>query len=329
MYKVALLDAEHWHVLGHLEAMKKYPQVQVTALSGDGEFTEKLSKNLGIKRYPNYRELLQNEKDLDFVYVFGLYKETPTIIDTCISLGLPFIADKPCCEEADQLLPVLEHLREKPVKHAIALQRRFAQPVRKYRDYVLQKASEGCVHLDMRYITAGPFRYDDMGFHWANVKALARGGALLNLAVHYIDLVQFLTGDEIVSAQGVLNTGVWGLGMDDFGAVLLKTKKGHTAVVEVGYTKSGYPQEDFVFSGKDFYITATAAQKMQRFGTVEGGEKRGELIEEEAFQDIQFFDRCLGSMLDCLEGKGEPVAELTDVYQAVRFVSQVYKDNNF
>ena len=62
MYKVALLDAEHWHVLGHLDAMKKFPQVKVVALSGDGEFTKKLSKDLGVKRYENYRELLDNEE---------------------------------------------------------------------------------------------------------------------------------------------------------------------------------------------------------------------------------------------------------------------------
>jgi len=33
MYKVALLEAEHWHVLGHLGAIKTFPNVQVVAMS--------------------------------------------------------------------------------------------------------------------------------------------------------------------------------------------------------------------------------------------------------------------------------------------------------
>ena len=220
-------------------------------------------------------------------------------------------------------------MKKSGVKHFIALQRRFALPVIEYKDFVRKKAEEGGVHLVLRYITGTPQRYEDMGFPWANKKEIAGGGALLNLGVHYIDLVAFLTGDEVVDAQGVINCNVWKLGLDDYAALVLKTRKGHTATVEVGYTKSGYPQEDFIFSGKNFYITAEAGKKIERYGLVEGGDKRGELVEEKDFPDIQWFDKCLGSMLATLEGTGEPAATLEDVYQAIRFVTKVYKDNSF
>ena len=329
MYRVALLEAEHWHVLGHLAAIKTYDNVKVAAMSGNGGFTEKLSLEMGIPRYADYKELLDKEKNLDFVYIFGIYKEAPSIMEYCIERGIPFIADKPCRETADQLPPIIEKLRKSGVKHCIALQRRFALPVMEYKDFIRKKAEEGGVHIVLRYITGTPQRYEDMGFPWANKKEVAGGGALLNLGVHYIDLVAFLTGDEVVDAQGVINCNVWKLGLDDYAALVLKTKKGHTATVEVGYTKSGYPQEDFIFSGKNFYITAEAGKKIERYGLVEGGDKRGELIEEKDFPDIQWFDKCLGSMLATLEGTGEPAATLEDVYQAIRFVTKVYQDNNF
>lgn len=329
MYRVALLEAEHWHVLGHLAAIKTFDNVKVVAMSGNGGFTEKLSLEMGIPRYADYKELLDKEKNLDFVYIFGIYKEASSIMEYCIERGIPFIADKPCCETAEQLPPVIEKLKKSGVKHCIALQRRFALPVIEYKDFVRKKAEEGGVHLVLRYITGTPQRYEDMGFPWANKKEIAGGGALLNLGVHYIDLVAFLTGDEVVDAQGVINCNVWKLGLDDYAALVLKTRKGHTATVEVGYTKSGYPQEDFIFSGKNFYITAEAGKKIERYGLVEGGDKRGELVEEKDFPDIQWFDKCLGSMLATLEGTGEPAATLEDVYQAIRFVTKVYKDNSF
>ena len=329
MYRVALLEAEHWHVLGHLAAIKTFDNVKVVAMSGNGGFTEKLSLEMGIPRYADYKELLDKEKNLDFVYIFGIYKEAPSIMEYCIERGIPFIADKPCCETAEQLPPVIEKLKKSGVKHCIALQRRFALPVIEYKDFVRKKAEEGGVHLVLRYITGTPQRYEDMGFPWANKKEIAGGGALLNLGVHYIDLVAFLTGDEVVDAQGVINCNVWKLGLDDYAALVLKTRKGHTATVEVGYTKSGYPQEDFIFSGKNFYITAEAGKKIERYGLVEGGDKRGELVEEKDFPDIQWFDKCLGSMLATLEGTGEPAATQEDVYQAIRFVTKVNKDKSF
>ncbi len=329
MYKVALLEAEHWHVLGQLAAIDSYDNVQVAAISGNGKFTKKLSEERGFKRYPDYISLLESEKDLDFVYVFGIYKEAPTIMLTCIGRGLPFIADKPCCERAEQLLPVISRLKETGVKHCISLQRRFALPVMEYKDYIRKKAQEGGVHIVLRYITGTPQRYEDMGFPWANKKEIAGGGALLNLGVHYIDLVNYLTDDEVLDAQGVINCNVWKLGLDDYAALVLKTKAGHTATIEVGYTKSGYPQEDFIFSGKNFYITATAAEKMEKYELVHGGDKRGQLIERKEFPDIQWFDKCLNSMIESLENKGKPVATLEDVYRAIKFVTKVYEDNGF
>jgi predicted dehydrogenase len=168
-----------------------------------------------------------------------------------------------------------------------------------------------------------------MGLPWANDKKIAGGGTLLNLGTHYTDLVNYLTEDEIVEAHGVLNCNVWGVGLDDYGAIVLKTNRGKTATVEVGYTKSGYPQEDFIFSGKNFYIIGTAALKMQYYGLVEGGDKKGELIEEKDFPDYQFYERCLSSMIDSLEGKGEPVATLEDLYKAMKPITKVYRDNGF
>lgn len=329
MYKIALLEAEHWHVLGHLKAIDKFENVELTAISGNGDFTKKISQDRNLPLYSSYIELLDQENELDFVYIFGLYKNTPSIMEECIRRGIPFIVDKPCCERAEQLPPVIAKLKETGVKHCVALQRRYALPVEKYKDFVREKAQDGGVHLVLRYNTGTPERYADMGFPWANQRESAGGGAFLNLGVHYIDLVKYLTGDEVTDAQGFINCNVWKLGLDDYAAVVLKTKNGHTATVEVGYTKSGYPQEDFIFSGKNFYITAAAAQKVQYFGLVEGGPKTGELIEEEEFPNIECFDRCLDSMLKSIEGTGEPAATLEDVYQAMFYVTKIYQDNNF
>ncbi len=329
MYRVAFLEAEHWHVLGHMAAIKTFDHVEVAAISGNGKFTKKLSEDMGIPLYKNYKELLDEEKDLDFVYIFGIYKEAPSIMMECIRRGIPFMADKPCCERAPQLLPVIEELKKTGVKHCISLQRRYALPVEKYKDYIRQKASEGGVHIVLRYITGTPQRYEDMGFPWANKKEIAGGGALLNLGVHYIDLVSYLTGDEIVEAKGFLNENIWKLGLDDYANIILKTRSGHTATIEVGYTKSGYPQEDFIISGKNFYITAAAAEDIRLYGLKEGGDNRGELLEKCDFPDIQWFDKCLGSMLAVLEGTGKPAATLEDVYHALKYVTQIYEDNHF
>ena len=37
MYRVAFLEAEHWHVLGHMAAIKTFDNVKVVAMSGNGD----------------------------------------------------------------------------------------------------------------------------------------------------------------------------------------------------------------------------------------------------------------------------------------------------
>jgi predicted dehydrogenase len=329
MYRVAILESEYWHVVAQLATAKKFDNIEIVAMSGDGEFSRKTSVENGIKLYPDYKTLLDKEKGLDFVYVFGKYKQTPSVYEYCIDQGLPFIGDKPCCQYAEQLEPVIEKLKKTGLKHCITLKRRYAQVVEYYKDLVRERAKTGSVHLVLRYITGSPRRYEDRFLGWANDPKVAGGGTLLNLGVHYTDLVNYLTEDDIVDAHGVLNCNVWNVGHDDYAAMVLKTKRGNTAVVEVGYTKSGYPTEDFIFSGKNFYINASAAQKIQYFALKEGGNPNGELIEEKDFPDHQFYDKCLQSMLDCLEGKGEPVATVEDAYKAMKPITKVYRDNGF
>ena len=62
MYRVAFLEAEHWHVLGHMAAIKTFDNVEVVAMSGNGQFTKNLSSEMGIPLYGNYMELLDNER---------------------------------------------------------------------------------------------------------------------------------------------------------------------------------------------------------------------------------------------------------------------------
>lgn len=67
---------------------------------------------------------------------------------------------------------------------------------------------------------------------------------------------------------------------------------------------------------------------MKWYGLVEGGDKRGELVEE---KDFMIFSGLIkpGQYAGNIRRTGEPAATLEDVYQAIRFVTKVYKDNSF
>jgi predicted dehydrogenase len=67
-------------------------------------------------------------------------------------------------------------------------------------------------------------------------KREAGGGVLLNLGVHGFDLARYLTGEEPEVVGAVTSNAVFGLEVEDYAAVTLRTPSGAVCHVEVGYT---------------------------------------------------------------------------------------------
>ena len=91
-------------------------------------------------------------------------------------------------------------------------------------------------HIRFRMVRPGVQRYVDQGCEWMLRKSEAGGGVLLNLGVHGFDLCRWLTGEEPEIVSAVVSNALYGLDIEDYASVTLRTPSGIVFHNEMGYT---------------------------------------------------------------------------------------------
>lgn len=316
----AFLEADHSHVPDHIRTCKnRKEEVEIVAVSGRGEMAKLAANEFKVSLYHDYKALLSNES-LDFVYIFGTHRQCPEIIAAVVEKGIPFIAEKPCATSPEQLLPLISQIREKKLPNVVALWKRYTPIVEKYRNILLEAARKGQLHLTFRYITGSPERYVELDSAWLLDPYEAGGGFFMLDGCHYIDLVRYITQDEIVGVKAFMNKSVWNTKVDDFATLILKTKKGTTATIEVGLTNTPSPRELYNMSSSDFYLEGEPGKGISFYNGKYS-------YEEDDFPKGDLYDRNLEDLLLSIKGLKEPDITLEDAYAFLCVIASAYKDS--
>ena len=77
--------------------------------------------------------------------------------------------------------------------------------------------------------------YPDIEGAWRQTKALSGGGALVDMGIHCIDLLQYISGLEAVSCMGYAPTQTFSYEVDDSAAVIMKMNNGSFAYVDANF----------------------------------------------------------------------------------------------
>ncbi|WP_300383391.1 Gfo/Idh/MocA family oxidoreductase [Clostridium sp.] len=223
-----------------------------------------------VKRYIDYREMLEKEKP-ELIAICTESGKHAEIALNCIEAGSNLIIEKPIAlslEEADQ---IIEKAKEKNVKVSACHQNRFNKSVLKIREAVEEKRFgkllHGTAHIRWNrgesYYTQAPWRGT-----WEQ-----DGGALMNQCIHNIDLLRWMMGDEIVEVAGMTDNLIHGfIDAEDLGMALIKFANGSYGIIEG--TTNIYPKN----LEETLYIFGEK-------GTVKAGGKSVNIIEEWNFAD--------------------------------------------
>lgn len=195
-------------------------------------------QNVDIKRYTDYKEMLENEK-IDFVSIAtesGLHAE---IALYCIDKGVHTIIEKPMAMSTQDCDKIIALSNEKNVKVCACHQNRFNTSVQKMRKALdnndFGKISHATVHVrwnrSQDYYTQAPWRGT-----WEQ-----DGGALMNQCIHGIDLLRWTLGDEVEEVYGVTRQVFHDyLECEDLGTAIVKFKNGAIGTIEG--TTNVYPK---------------------------------------------------------------------------------------
>lgn len=77
--------------------------------------------------------------------------------------------------------------------------------------------------------------YPDIENAWRQKKALGGGGAIMDLGVHAIELIEYLLDDEIVDVKSFYSTRTFSYEVEDGGVIIFKTKGGVLGHIDVNF----------------------------------------------------------------------------------------------
>lgn len=192
---------------------------------------EKTGYDKPVKRYADYKKMIEDNADIELVAVAtesGIHAE---IALYCIDHGINVIIEKPMAMSMKDADEIVRRSRETGVKVSVCHQNRFNLAVQQMRNAVetgrFGTISHGSVNVrwnrSKEYYNQAPWRGK-----WAS-----DGGCLFNQCIHGIDLLRWMMGDEVDEVYGVTKQQFHDyLECEDIGMAVIKFKNGAIGAIE-------------------------------------------------------------------------------------------------
>ncbi len=189
----------------HIEALRRLPNIEVVAISDIDEDTAKAKAiDLGIERYTSDFDKLLNE-DIDAVHICTPNNLHFTMAKKALEAGKHVICEKPLAttvEEAEELVALAG---EKQLINAVHFNIRYYPLVRQMK--VMREMGE----LGEVYSVIGSYLQDwlfyNTDYNWRlEPEQSGTSRAIADVGSHLIDLLEYITGLEIVEVMADFNT---------------------------------------------------------------------------------------------------------------------------
>lgn len=155
--------------------------------------------------FENYEDLVYCE-DVDIVDItLPNHLHFPAAM-AAVRAGKPYILEKPVTLNAEEAQALAKATAEAGLKNMVCFTYRYKAAVRYARDIVRQGMIGRVYQVDMQYYQAWGLPKFNTKRVWRFNKAQSGSGALGDLGSHALDLVRFITGEEVERVVGHLRT---------------------------------------------------------------------------------------------------------------------------
>lgn len=237
---VGVITQERGPHLGiYLKALAQAQGVASVALSDESGTTfDRAGEVLGDKltTFQDHGEMLREAKPRAVLVSLAAHLAPPPIRES-LEAGAHVLAEKPACVRAEDFEPLVRLADSRKLNLMLALGSRLHPAVLKARELIRSGflGEPFGAHLvfvaDQTRLTRP--RYQES---WLAFKDKAGGGQLIWLGIHYLDLVQYLTGDRIEQVSAVTrNVGGQPVEIEDSVALALRFKGGMVGTYHGGY----------------------------------------------------------------------------------------------
>jgi len=174
-------------------------------------------------------ELLK--KDIDAVYI-----ATPVFCHkdqaiAAICAGKHVLIEKPVGLNVAEAKELRDIAQRENVKIGVGMMMRFHTHHQAIREMIAEGKLGEIVSMRAQFSCW----YPKIEGSWRQIKKLGGGGALMDLGVHCIDILQYITGTKAYGVTAICDTQTFGYEVDDSASVILKMNNGAHAYVDVNF----------------------------------------------------------------------------------------------
>jgi predicted dehydrogenase len=319
MIRVAVIGVSHWHLKLYLDPLRAHADVSIVGVADTDEaVAKKLGEDLGCEWSSDYRQLCDELKP-DFVMALGAHDEMAAEAEYLIEAGIPFAIEKPAGLNGTEVKRIAQLASERNAFAAVPF-------VFRQSDYVAKmlegSAGERFDYLSFTMIGRPPQQYERAGCAWMLDRDRAGGGALVNLGIHFLDLVPFLLpDDEVKVTSAAVSSAAWNYSIEDFATVTLSAGSS-IATVQTGYVYTSpneYMDMHFTVRSPSAYYVVRDPHHMQM--STPGGDLKMFDVET---TNIGYYPRFVDDVIDRVRSGKPPLASLTDAAAAMGLLDAIY-----
>lgn len=337
--RVGIIGAGSIAVAAHIPGYQKLPDVKVVAISDiDAGQAREVAQKFGIARvFNDYHRLL--EMKLDAVSVC-----TPTYLHAeaaiaALEAGSHVLCEKPMALNAAQAEQVISVAKRSGKILMMAFNNRFREDTQ-----ALKRMIEAGALGEIYFARAGWLRRRGIPGRggWFTTKAMAGGGALIDIGVHALDLALWLMGNPTPAVvlgaayakfghDPSRGSGGWGkpvpggtFDVDDFACGMIRFSDGATLILEASWASHIEKEQRFLhLLGTEAGAEITGSPQQTRLFTERDG----------VLQDttLRFRDTSQGGhmaeiahFVECIRTGCQPASTGEDGLRVMRILDAIY-----
>ncbi|MEN6315697.1 MAG: Gfo/Idh/MocA family oxidoreductase [Clostridiaceae bacterium] len=195
------------------------------------ELAEKIRAKYNAKKaYDNIDKLLA-DKDIDAVYIATPVMYHKEQAFKAARAKKHILIEKPVALTAQEGEEVLKVCRQEGVLITVGLMMRFHAYHQKMKE-IVESGKLGRIVSCRGQLTCW---YPDMSGNWRQRKSTSGGGALMDMGVHCIDLIQYITGAKAKRVAALIGTKTFQYEVEDSASVIFEMDNGANAYVDANF----------------------------------------------------------------------------------------------
>jgi len=314
----------------HVRAASAIPGVAIVAVYGtNAEKVNRLTRDHGGRPYQDFEAFL-HYTPMDMVAIgspSGLHAAQGI---AAARRGLHVLTEKPIdisTRRADELIEVAQ---KSNVKLGVIFQDRFKPEIQRLKRWIDSKVVGKPLLIDARVKWYRPSEYYS-GSKWRGTSKLDGGGALINQAVHTVDLLLWLFGD-VSRVQARIATAMHNIESEDTALALLEYAGGALGtLVATTVAYPGYPRrievtgtEGTLILEHDRVVAADLRTKVPGVA-VSALSVDNENVRSPIVSDFTAHQRVFEDFIRAIRDNGTPMCDGRDGRRSLALVEEIYR----